>query len=232
MKAVLISGSYKGISISNDIINFINKHIKNKKIISFIASDFEDHEGNKKFTNKLLNSFEEQFVTFEHTHIIDCLKTKEEMYSNLKESNIIFLLGGDTLKQIEYINKFSLKEQIKKENKIILGISAGAINLGTNIVLAKDESDNINELSMYEGIGISNINVEPHCDFKNEKHIEELEEASLYSPILLMNDDCFITIEDDKYNYYGSYIILDKKKMYFKNKECLLEDFLSEINYD
>ncbi|MBQ3021054.1 MAG: Type 1 glutamine amidotransferase-like domain-containing protein [Bacilli bacterium] len=232
MKAVLISGSFKGLSIPKEVVEFINKHVKFKKCITFIASDFEDYEGNKKFTNKLVNLFEEQSIIFEKVNIIDCLKTKEEMHSNLIESNLVFLLGGDTLKQIEFINKFSLKELLKKEDKIILGISAGAINLAKNVVLAKDESDNIPELSMYEGIGITDINIEPHCDFRNQKHFKELEEASLYSSILLMNDDCFIIIEDDKYNYYGSYIILNKKNIYFNNKKCTLEDFLVEINYD
>lgn len=232
MKAVLISGSYKGLSIPKEVVKFINKHIKQKKCISFIASDFKDYEGNKKFANKLVNLFEDQSIIFEKVNIIDCLKTKEEMHSNLIESNIVFLLGGDTLKQIDFINKFYLKELIKKEDKMVLGISAGAINLAKNVVLAKDESDNIPELSIYEGIGITEINIEPHCEFRNKKHFEELEEASLYSKILLMNDDCFIIIEDNKYNYYGSYIILDKKNIYFNNKKTTIEEFLSEINYD
>lgn len=232
MKAILISGSYKGISIPKEAIEFIEKNLDNNKVISFIASDFEDNEGTKKFVDKLIKLFKEYSMIFDEIHIIDSLKTKTEMHSNLEDSNLIFLLGGDTLKQIKYIEKYSLKELIKKEDKIILGISAGAINLSSKVILAKDESDNIPALSIYEGIGISNINIEPHCDFKNKKHFLELEEASLYSPILLMNDDCFIIIEDENYNYYGSYIILDKKELFFKNKKYTLDKFLMEINYD
>lgn len=231
MKAILISGSYKGLSIPKEAIKFIEKNIKDNKVISFIASDFEDNEGTKKFVDKLVNLFKEHSVNFEKVHVIDSSKTQYEMHLNLEESNLVFLLGGDTLKQIKYIEKYSLKELIKKEDKIILGISAGAINLSSKVVLAKDELDNIPELSIYEGIGISNINIEPHCDFKNKKHFLELEEASMYSPILLMNDDCFIIIEDDKYKYYGSYIILDKKMLFYKNKKFSLDKFLKQINY-
>lgn len=231
MKTILISGSYKGLNLPKEIIEFIKKNIKDQKIISFIASDFEDNEGTKKFVDELVNLFEEHSVNFEKVHVIDSSKTQYEMHLNLEESNLIFLLGGDTLKQIKYIEKYSLKGLIKQENKIILGISAGAINLSSKVVLAKDELDNIPELSIYEGIGISNINIEPHCDFKNKKHFLELEEASMYSPILLMNDDCFIIIEDDKYKYYGSYIILDKKMLFYKNKKFSLDKFLKQINY-
>lgn len=232
MKAVLISGSYKKLEIAKEIVEFIKINQTTEKIISFIAADFEDFESNKKFSSKLISLFEQQSLFFQKIHIIDSSKSKSEMISNLKESNVIFLLGGDTLKQIDYINKFSLKKYIKMDDKIILGISAGAINLSNRVVLAKDEDDNIPNLSIYEGIGITNINIEPHCDFKNTKHFSELEEASLYSPIILMNDDCFIIINDDQYKYFGSYIILDKKKLFYNNKKCDLSFFLKEINYD
>lgn len=232
MKAVLISGSYKEIKIEKEIIEFIKINIKNEKIISFIASDFEDYEFNKKFVNKLINLFEQQSLFFEKVHIIDSIKSKSEMIMNLKESNTIFLLGGDTLKQIDSINDFSLKKYIKKNDKIILGISAGAINLAKRVVLAKDEEDNIPQLSIYEGLGITDINIEPHCDFRNKKHFSELEEASLYSPIIVMNDDCFIIYNNGQYRYFGSYIILDKKNIFYNNKKCSLDYFLEEINYD
>ena len=129
MKTILISGSYKGLNLPKEIIEFIKKNIKDQKIISFIASDFEDNEGTKKFVDELVNLFEEHSVNFEKVHVIDSSKTQYEMHLNLEESNLIFLLGGDTLKQIKYIEKYSLKGLIKQENKIILGISAGAINL-------------------------------------------------------------------------------------------------------
>lgn len=232
MKAVLISGSYKEIRIEQEIVNFIKKYSTKEKNISFIASDFEDYEFNKKFVDKLVNAFKQKSLLFDKINIIDLQKNQTDMISSLKESNLIFLLGGDTLKQIDYINKFSLTKIINDDKKIILGISAGAINLSNEVVLAKDEDDNIPELSIYRGIGISNINIEPHCDFNNKKHIIEIEEASLYSPIILMNEDCFIIIDDDKYQYFGSYIIMDKKELFYKNQKCTLEFFLKEINYD
>lgn len=232
MKAVLIGGSYKEIEIAKEIVEFIKINQTTEKIISFIAADFEDFDANKNFSNKLINLFEQQSLFFEKIHIIDSLKSKSEMISNLKESNIIFLLGGDTLKQIDYINKFSLKKYIKMNDKIIIGISAGAINLSDRVVLAKDEDDNIPKLSIYDGLGITNINIEPHCDFKNAKHFVELEEASLYSPIILMNEDCFIIVNDDEYKYFGSYVILDKKNLFYNNKKCTLSFFLKEIDYD
>ena len=86
MKAILISGSYKGLSIPKEAIKFIEKNIKDNKVISFIASDFEDNEGTKKFVNKLVNLFKEQSIIFEKIHIIDSLKTKEEMHLIFKLS--------------------------------------------------------------------------------------------------------------------------------------------------
>ena len=165
-------------------------------------------------------------------YIIDSRKTKEEMVCDLKKSNIIFLLGGDTLKQINFINKYDLKDHINRDDAIIMGISAGAINLAKKVILAKDEQDNIPELSIYDGIGVTDINIEPHCDFNNKKHWKELKEASLYSKIVVMHDDCFIIIEDDKCNYYGSYLILNKKEITYKNNKTTLQEFIKDINYE
>lgn len=232
MKAVLISGSFKEMKIERKIAEFISSNIKKNKIISFVSSDFEDYEFNDKFSKKLVDSFENNNLNLKKIYIIDSRKTKEEMVCDLKKSNIIFLLGGDTLKQINFINRYDLKDRINRDDAIIMGISAGAINLAKKVVLAKDEDDNIPELSIYSGIGVTDINIEPHCDFNNKKHWKELEEASLYSKIVVMHDDCFIIIEDNKCNYYGSYLILNKKEITYKNNKTTLQEFIKDINYE
>ena len=104
MKAVLISGSFKEMKIERKIAEFINNNIKKDKIISFVSSDFKDHKFNDKFSKKIVDSFQNNNLNLKKIYIIDSRKTKEEMVCDLKKSNIIFLLGGDTLKQINFIN--------------------------------------------------------------------------------------------------------------------------------
>lgn len=232
MKAVLISGSLKKLEIYDKIISFINENIKEEKIISFVASTFDEYNNNDYFVNKLVHLFNEKNIFFDKVNIIDSRISNLDMKVKINNSNIIFLLGGDTLKQIDYINKYDLKDVIKNNNKIIIGISAGAINMATKVVLAKDEEDNISELSLYDGVGITDINIEPHCNFNSHNHWQELCEASNYSKIVVMNDDCFVIINDNEINYYGTYLFLNKGKIEYNGHECSLKEFLKEIDND
>lgn len=230
MKYVLMSGSYRETKIYDEIIDFINENLKTEKKIAFIASTFEAFDKNDYYSQKLLEAFQEKNMCFDENYIIDNRCSNDEMIRNINDSNIIFIMGGDTLEQIKNINKYNLKEYINSNDKIVIGMSAGSINMAKKVVLAKDEEDNIPELSIYNGIGITDLNIEPHCDFKNKEHWKEIEEASQISDIIVMNDDCFIIGDNDNIKYYGSYIILKKSKIFYKDIECDLETFLKEIN--
>jgi len=181
---------------------------------------------------KLLDAFHSNGMSFNNISILDSRLKKYDMIENIKNSNIIFLLGGDTLKQIKSIKNYGLKKYIYDANKIVIGISAGAINMAKKVILAKDEDDNIPNLSIYNGIGLTDINIEPHCEFKNEKHWKDLEEASEIGKILLMHDNCYIIIDNDIISYYGDYCFIENKKLYYKNNTISLEEFIKEISYD
>lgn len=232
MKSILISGSFRKTEIPTNIINFINKNILEEKNISFISASFNEYELNDKQTNKFLNAFKEKKLIFDNTYIIDSRYSKKEMIEIIKNNNIVFLLGGDTLEQIKSIKDYELIKSINNDNKIVIGVSAGAINMAEKVVLAKDIEDNIPELSIYNGLGITNINIEPHCDFNNKTHWNDLLEASMYTDLVVMHDDAYIILDDDNISYYGHYLILKKGKLYYRDRKCELEEFLKDIEFN
>ncbi|MEI5907962.1 Type 1 glutamine amidotransferase-like domain-containing protein [Bacillus spongiae] len=90
---------------------------------------------------------------------------------------------------------------------IIIGISTGSINKAKKVVLAKDINDNIPPLSIYDGIGLVDINIEPHIDSARKKHIEEdIYEATRFITIYGVYDNSFIKIVNDKMDIFGTYI--------------------------
>ena len=232
MNYVLMSGSFTRMEIYQPIINFLNNHSLNNKTIAFVTADFNDYSSNDKYIKKIIKLFNDKKFTFSFVYTIDNRIDSNMMKRFIKDSDIVFLLGGDTLKQIKYINKYKLKNIIKEKNKVVIGMSAGAINMAKTVVLARDIDDGIPNLSIYKGIGITDINIEPHCDFRNEEHWKDIEEASFYSDIMVMNDDCYVIVDNDIINYYGSYVKMTNSSIYYKNNKCILEDFLREINYD
>ena len=175
------------------------------------------------------NSFAEKNIQFENVYTIDSRLSEYEMKKNINSSDIVFILGGNTLKQIEYINKYNLKNAIKNENHILIGVSAGAINMAKKVVLAKDLSDDISSLSVYEGIGVSDYNIEPHCDFNDNIHFKDLIEASFYTNLIVMNENCLIIINDKSKKIYGDYFYIKKGNIYYKKKKCNLDYFMKKI---
>ena len=84
-------------------------------------------------------------------------------------------------------------------------MSTGSINMAKRVVLAKNLDENIPELSIYDGIGLVDINIEPHLDSASEEHINEIYEASHYATIYGIYDNTFIKIVDDTMDIYGVY---------------------------
>lgn len=64
--------------------------------------------------------------------------------------------------------KNDLKPIIKTFKKVVIGISAGAINLSNISLCSKDEEDGVEKTITYEGIGRINYTIEPHFDIDNK----------------------------------------------------------------
>ena len=79
-------------------------------------------------------------INFKSIHLIDSRLKEETMKEYLKESNIIFLMGGDSEEQMNKINEYHLASIIKKFPGIIIGVSAGSMNQTTNIIYYDEET--------------------------------------------------------------------------------------------
>jgi peptidase E len=201
--SILTSGFPNG--FTKDFIQCIKEYYYNNGSFVLIASDFTGHSKTVRHLNGFLSMFRENGIVFDEVHIIDDRITKEKALQYIQEAAIIWISGGDTLKQIAYLKEFNLIPALQNREGITIGMSAGSINMAKRVVLAKDINDNIPELSIYDGIGLVDINIEPHLDSASEKHMKEVYEASQYATIYGIYDNTFIKIVNDKIDIYGVY---------------------------
>ena len=61
------------------------------------------------------------------------------------------------------------------------------------------------ELSIYDSIGIVDINIEPHLDSASEDHMKDIHEASRYTTIYGIYDNTFIKVVNKSMEIYGDY---------------------------
>ena len=217
MNVYLISGSYTMTGFEKNVMEELKKDLDDVNQLSFVPTDFSDIEKNRERCEKTIKWFEEHNIYFDSVNIIDDSISDITAKKIIAKSNIVFLNGGDTLKQMEGINKKNIRDVFKNNVKNIIGMSAGAINMAKTVLVARDIEDNIPETMQYQGIGVTDINIEPHCEFDNIDHWKDLLEASKINKIYCMRDNCSIIIRNGKPKFLGNYCIINKGKVEYSN---------------
>lgn len=115
------------------------------------------------------------------------------------------LRAGSTLAQIYNIKKLELIDALQYREGVTIGMSAGAINMAKKVVLARDLDENLLEMAQYDGIGLVDINIEPHLNKSSSEHIEDVKIASEVSPIYGLNDETFIKVVNGCMEIFGEY---------------------------
>ncbi|MCH1942393.1 Type 1 glutamine amidotransferase-like domain-containing protein [Holdemania massiliensis] len=175
----------------------------------FVASAFDEAEKTEKYAKAILTLFHEADLDFKTLTLLDDRLSESQIDQCLKQVDVIWLAGGDTLRQHASFERIGLREKLKTTNAVIIGMSAGAINMGDHVVLAKQESDHIPQLSEYRGLGLTKINLEPHYDASNIEHKEEIRQASRIAPILALCDNAFVKVKGQQIQIYGEYTVFD-----------------------
>lgn len=152
----------------NEVANYFKNDMVLYKNIVFIPANFENMEKVNGYANIDVSWFKEIGINLNGITVLNDTMTKEEMFRSIENADIIFLMGGDTLKQNDFLMKNDLKPIIKTFKKVVIGISAGAINLSNISLCSKDEEDGVEKTITYEGIGRINYTIEPHFDIDNK----------------------------------------------------------------
>jgi len=226
----LLSGVDKELGFTSEHAKYLKQDIKDNSTITFIASAFSDIEKTDKYLSIMINWFKKIDITFKEVHLVNDLVTPQQAQQYINKSDIVFIMGGDTLLQMKNINNYNIISNLKNREGITIGISAGSINMADNVVLARDLDDNVPDHSFYKGIGLVNINIEPHFDLNNLKHNPDIIEISKDNKIVCLPDESFIRIQNDNIEIIGDYYIFYKNGITYNDiKLSLLED--KEENY-
>ena len=200
-KIYLLSGPGTTKGFSNVVSNELQKDLKDVKTISFIASSPKDHEkninfvyGNEKITG-MINHLK-NFASFEQVSIVD----DENKYLDIN-TDVIYLLGGNYETQLSFIKENKFDEVLKNYNGILLCTSCGAMNIAKYGYYSKD--DDIEKSFFYEGIGLTNITIDPHFEIENEIQVKEDRKMSFEHVIYGVPNSSCIRINNNKVEMIG-----------------------------
>lgn len=183
-------------------------HKRNK--FAFVASEFEKiHEKTDYYFRFFLNMFEEAGIHFEESYVIDDRIRVDEIQKMVAEADVVWLSGGDTPTQFRYLQKYGLDTVIKQHDGVVIGMSAGSINLAKTSICTLPGKHCKQEI--YDGLGCVDISVEPH--FVRNEVSNELIDLSEKFKIYGLCDDSLIVCSGETVEFYGEVYKLDHGKI-------------------
>ena len=148
--------------------------LKNTKRIVYIPGSTKENKI-EKAKNVYIPAFTEHFrkigIEFEYVECITPDMSKEEAQKLVLDSNMIFLLGGNPFLQQELYNSKGLVPILKKYNGVIMGMSAGAMNMSKYIIITPCSED-YPDFDIRPGLNLANISIYPHNNFEGESFPE------------------------------------------------------------
>ena len=154
-------------------------------------------------------------LNFKNKIILDN-RNKQAAAEIIAEADLIFLAGGRVSTQSKFLNDIQFKKILSKYNGLIVGGSAGAMNMCKTVV-------NFDDKSYIEGIGFFDRIIVPHFDGENKQYIrdgkdflKELLKLSKKNEIIAFNDEAFILNDEGKTKYFGDFYLIENgqiKKM-------------------
>lgn len=206
----------KEVDNTNGLVDQLITNLDNKKGITFIPADFENINKIKKYSNLLFEALKLSGITFDNYYVID-INNQSEISTMLNNSSIVFLSGGETYTQNCYFKNINLRELLKNYEGIIIGQSAGSINLAEDVYNSPECESDLSRPLHFKGLGKTNINIEPHFElditnFNNDElfHRNEMLKESKSHAIYALCDTSHIFDDGEKQVLYGEgYLLLN-----------------------
>ena len=177
---------------NNEIAQLMKKFIKRRTKFAFIVSEFEkNHEKTDQYFKEILELFQNIGIDFEKSYVVDGRMKKEMAKDVVRSADVVWLSGGDTPTEYQYLLKYELIDILREHSGVIIGMSAGSINLTKMAICTLACGHDKQEI--YEGIGCVEFSVEPHFD--RNKVPKELLELSKQYTIYGLCDESLILCE-------------------------------------
>lgn len=213
----LLSGPNKDIGFSKEIKEMLKKDLKNKKSIAFIPTTPNDYSKTELYVygnnNNIIGIIPllQEISSLKDINIIDNRVSKEEAKKIILNSDVLYLLGGNPFNQLEYLQKENYDNLIKEFSGIIIGTSAGAMNLAKEAYYSKDEE--LKESMFYQTLGLVDITIDPHFDINNKEQMSEIIKNSNHKRIVGLPEESGIRIANKNISYINKCYRFENEKM-------------------
>lgn len=151
--------------------------LKNRKSFVYLPSDPNKHEWTEKKFLGWINKFKKYNIVFENNTLINSNMHSSEIQEYIKNADFILLPGGNPWIERDFLTKNDAFELLKEYKGVLLGSSAGAMNMSKYTIIAPC-NDEFPDFDVRNGLNLNNISVFPHFNYIGNKikEVSELED--------------------------------------------------------
>ena len=187
---------------TDEIAEVLRENLPVRGRLVFISAWPEDHARNDEDSDGMHQMFAERGMGFASHFVIDRRTSPTEAAELVRAAGCIFLMGGDPVLQMALIRDLGLVSPLRDSRTVILGVSAGAMNMGRQVAEIWDSK------AFYEGLGLADITIKSHYT-EGDWFVPLLKELSRAHPIVAMEDESAIFINEDGKRAFGRMWLFD-----------------------
>lgn len=132
----------------------------------FIPSSLMEYPGAKEFEEALVKKLGTMGISFQSVHRLENLTTRKQARELIENATFIYLHGGNPLILWETLEYFGIRKLLNKKTGNIMGLSAGAMVMGQNIVLTPT-SEEYPDFVVQKAYGFAPFNIMPHINSRD-----------------------------------------------------------------
>ncbi|MCB2313706.1 Type 1 glutamine amidotransferase-like domain-containing protein [Clostridium tagluense] len=188
------------------LVRLLHEDITDRKSLVMISANPFLHEDEEVGATER-SWLDQANIMFDEYHLIDYGVQKEEAQKLIQNASVIFLLGGDTIEQNSLL--------IKKSRAVVMGTSAGAINMSAKWLCSEYTGYKGEISSIYDGIGLDDFSALSHFDLENNiaKIQGELSPLTEEMNVYASNKDCAVRVKGDKIDILGNVYLISHSKI-------------------
>lgn len=204
---------------SNGLIEQIKASVKKfENFVFFVSNPAGDK--NDMYATVTFESFKKSGVGFKNLIVVDN-RNKDDVANIIKRADFVFLSGGHVPTQNKFFKDINLKEILASYDGVIMGQSAGSMNLAKRVYHYPEDLSAIGEPKFLEGLGLTDLTIVPH--FNTEKGNEQVDESidlmnnylkkdSKIVPLYCITNYSHIKIENKQPEFYGDVYLMKNGK--------------------
>lgn len=188
---------------TDPIAEVLKEALDTRDSLVFISCQPDNYTQNDEDSHGMHNMFAERNMGFAKHNVIDHRTKGSEAVRLVHEASCIFLMGGNATLQFQMMREKGIIDEVRRSSAVILGVSAGAMNMGGPTV------DIYETPTPYEGLGFANITIKAHYPLEDE-WLQALKQVSMELPLCLMTDESAIFVKEESITKIGEIYRLEK----------------------